>query len=158
MGRWKPKNTLPIGRLAPSRAMAAETVAQLTSEGGPRIQTRATPRDRVPISGIVAALVEPFRTEVSGGAELRQVKTLATMAALAWNISRFERMGDKGAALVATAWDHIRAMADGVAEPIVERMLAQARTMYPDDTRIVVNTRVESDGRHLDIQAASVEG
>lgn len=128
-----------------------------------RIKTRVLRRrpasaapPRIPASGVVVDLMAPFMPKRAGPAERGTIKALASLAAAAWSVSRFEREATaKAEADAALLWATALGQLPHLAE-IAEAMLAQARTMYPEEHFLILETHVAFDGDTVHVTATSV--
>jgi hypothetical protein len=113
MGRWKPRASNPPDR--------------------PRAEVA-----RAPLEATLITLLEPVRAHLDRPGDGVTLATLANIAAVAWNLSRLERAGES-AALVSfrQAWAGILGTGEQAAA-IAGALLAHARALDPEDTRLMV--------------------
>ncbi|MFN7147011.1 MAG: hypothetical protein ACK4YP_24780 [Myxococcota bacterium] len=137
MGRWKPqKSTKPPAEKG-------------STNGAP-----ARPALRV----VLGTLVHPVLEAMDRPSDGRALATIANMAALAWNLSRLELRADAAAlAPLEETAARLRAADPDVAE-VFDLLLARARAMDPDDTRLLVKADLAIRRGKLVVEAAGVEG
>lgn len=166
MARFKPGPPSQLqARFAAKQALQqeeddhdAQTAARLGQELNRSLQTRRTSPDRVPASSIVEELKSPFYPKHEDADSQRVLRALARIAGMAWTISRIERSSAPDAAEMARGPRAGVGMLAPDLQEGFEAMLARARTMYPEDRRVIVSTDVVRLGDHWTVTAGTMEG
>lgn len=159
MGKWKSKPHRHLGRVVASvEEHRAETQRSAREKIGEDREIRATPAWQTPISAILTEIVTPHREVMEDPNSPDGISALTNLATMAWNLSRLVRGTDESAKREAMAgWNQLPTINPALAA-IAEVMLAQAKSLHPEDTRFIVRADVVMKNGQPFIHAASTPG